>query len=56
MKEADVKDIAKDSIKVIDGVNTTVTEGVGENGAKTFAVNVSNDAIKNAVQPELDKK
>lgn len=56
LKEADVKDIAKDSIKVIDGVNTTVTEGVGENGAKTFAVNVSNDAIKNAVQPELDKK
>lgn len=56
LKAADVKDIAKDSIKVIDGDNTTVTEGVGENGAKTFAVNVSNDAIKNAVKPELDKK
>lgn len=56
LKESDVKDIAKDSIQVVDGVNTTVTEGVAENGAKTFAVNVSNEVIKNAVQPELDKK
>lgn len=56
LKESDVKEIAKDSIQVVNGVNTTVTEGVGENGAKTFAVNVSDDTIKGVVQPELDKK
>lgn len=56
LKESDVKAIAKDSVKVIAGVNTTVTEDVAENGAKTFAVNVSDDAIKNAVKPELDAK
>lgn len=56
LKETDVKAIAKESVKVIEGNNTKVTEGVAENGAKTFKVDVSDDAIKNVVKPELDKK
>lgn len=50
-----IKDVAQKSVKVVDGVNTTVTEGK-DGDAKTYAVNVSNDAIKNAVKPELDQK
>ena len=50
-----VKNLAKDSVKVINGTNTTVSEGT-DGDAKTYAVNVSNDAIKGAVKDDLDKK
>lgn len=50
-----IKDVAQKSVKVVDGVNTTVTEGK-DGDTKTYAVNVSDDAIKNAVKPELDQK
>lgn len=50
-----INDVAKKAVKVVDGVNTTVTTGK-DGDATTYAVNVSNDAIKNAVQPELDQK
>lgn len=50
-----IKDVAQKSVKVVDGVNTTVTEGT-DGDAKTYAVNVSDDAIKDAVKPELDQK
>ena len=50
-----ITEIAQNSIKVVAGENTTVTEGT-QDGAKTYAVNVSTDAIKNAVKEDLDKK
>ncbi|MBS4912579.1 MAG: YadA-like family protein [Veillonella sp.] len=50
-----IKDVAQKSVKVVDGVNTTVAEGT-DGDAKTYAVNVSDEAIKNAVKPELDQK
>lgn len=50
-----IKDVAQKSVKVVDGVNTTVTEGK-DGDTKTYAVNVSDDAIKTAVKPELDQK
>ena len=50
-----IKDLAKGSVKVIDGTNTTVTKGT-DGDAKTYAVNVSDTAIKGAVQGDLDKK
>ena len=50
-----IKNLAKDSVKVINGTNTTVSEGT-DGDAKTYAVNVSNDAIKGAVKDDLDKK
>lgn len=50
-----IKDVAQKSVKVVDGVNTTVTEGK-DGDTKTYAVNISDDAIKNAVKPELDQK
>ncbi|MDY6083904.1 MAG: YadA-like family protein, partial [Dialister sp.] len=50
-----ISNIAKDSVKVIDGTNTTVTVGA-DGDAKTYAVNVSNDSIKAAVKDDLDKK
>lgn len=53
--ETVIKNLAKGAVKVVEGENTTVTEGT-EGDVKTFAVNVSNDAIKTAIQHELDKK
>ena len=50
-----IGDIAKDSVKVIAGTNTTVTEGTDGN-AKTYQVNVSNESIKAAVKTDLDQK
>lgn len=47
--------ITQNSIKVIAGENTTVTEGT-QDGTKTYAINVSNETIKNAVKEDLDKK
>ena len=35
-----IKDLAKDSVKVIDGTNTTVTETTDKDGNKNYAVNV----------------
>ena len=35
-----IKNIAKDSVKVIDGTNTTVTETTDKDGNKNYAVNV----------------
>lgn len=55
LKESDVKNIAKDSVDMEDGHNTTVSSRE-ENGVKIFKVDVSNEDIKNAVQPELDAK
>ena len=50
-----IRNVAKDAVKVVNGQNTTVTTGT-DGDATTYAVNVSSDAIKDAVQPELDKK
>ena len=50
-----IRNVAKGAVKVINGQNTTVTTGT-DGDATTYAVNVSNDAIKDAVQPELNKK
>ena len=51
-----ITDLAKGSVKVIAGKNTTVTEGTAKDGAKTYAVNVEDSAIQEAVQPQLDQK
>ena len=50
-----IRNVAKSAVKVVNGQNTTVTTGTNGD-ATTYAVNVSNDAIKDAVQPELNKK
>ena len=50
-----IRNVAKGAIKVVNGQNTTVTTGT-DGDATTYAVNVSSDAIKDAVQPELNKK
>ena len=50
-----IRNVAKSAVKVVNGQNTTVTIGT-DGDATTYAVNVSNDAIKNVVQPELNKK
>ena len=50
-----IRNVAKGAVKVVNGQNTTVTTGTDGN-ATTYAVNVSSDAIKDAVQPELNKK
>ena len=50
-----IRNVAKGAVKVVNGQNTTVTVGT-DGDATTYAVNVSNDAIKDAVQPELNKK
>lgn len=50
-----IRNVAKSAVKVVNGQNTTVTIGT-DGDATTYAVNVSNDAIKDAVQPELNKK
>ena len=50
-----IRNVAKSAVKVVNGQNTTVTTGT-DGDATTYAVNVSSDAIKDAVQPELDKK
>lgn len=55
LKESDVKNIAKDSVDMEDGHNTTVSSRE-ENGVKIFKVDVSNEDIKKVVQPELDAK
>ena len=47
--------MAKGAVKVINGKNTTVTEG-SEGDAKTYAVNVDDSTIKGAIQGDLDKK
>lgn len=55
--DAHISKLAKESVKVVDGVNTTVTPKDGKDGEPTtYAVNVSNEAIKAAVKPELDSK
>ena len=50
-----IRNVAKGAVKVVNGQNTTVTTGT-DGDDTTYAVNVSSDAIKDAVQPELDKK
>ena len=50
-----IRNLSKESVKVVNGTNTTVT--VGKDGdVSTFAVNVSDEDIQNAVKPQLDKK
>lgn len=51
-----IKDLAKSSVKVIAGNNTTVSEGTDGEGRTTYAVNVSNETIRNALQDDLDQK
>ena len=53
--ETVIKNLAKGAVKVVAGTNTTVTEGT-DGDAKTYAVNISNEAIKGAVQKDLDSK
>ena len=53
--KATIRNLSKESVKVVNGINTTVTVGT-DGDASTFAVNVSNEAIQNAVKPQLDKK
>ena len=50
-----IRNVAKGAVKVVNGQNTTVTTST-DGDATTYAVNVSSDAIKNVVQPELNKK
>ena len=50
-----IRNVAKGAVKVVNGQNITVTTGT-DGDATTYAVNVSNDAINGAVQPELNKK
>ena len=50
-----IQNLAKGSVKVVAGTNTTVTKGT-DGDATTYAVNVSADAIKGAVQGDLDSK
>lgn len=50
-----ISNIAKESVKVIDGTNTTV-KAAADGDVMTYAVNVSNDSIKAAVKDDLDKK
>lgn len=50
-----IRNVAKGAVKVVNGQNTTVTTST-DGDATTYAVNISSDAIKDAVQPELDKK
>lgn len=50
-----IQNLAKGSVKVVAGTNTTVTTGK-DGDATTYAVNVSADAIKGAVQGDLDGK
>ncbi|MGN8836489.1 S-layer homology domain-containing protein, partial [Mitsuokella jalaludinii] len=47
---------AQNAVRVIGGTNTTVTEGKADDGAKTYAVNVDNQSIRDAVKDDLDKK
>ena len=51
-----IKDLAKGSVKVVAGNNTTVSVGEDGEGNKTYAVNVSNETIRNALQDDLDQK
>lgn len=53
--ETVISNIAKDSVVVKAGANVTVDD-VTVGNTKTYTVNVSNDAIKGAVQADLDKK
>ncbi|MEH8033762.1 YadA-like family protein [Gallibacterium anatis] len=50
-----IQNLAKGSVKVIAGTNTTVTTSK-DSDATTYAVNVSKEAIKAAVQGDLDAK
>ena len=50
-----IQNLAKGSVKVIAGTNTTVTTSKDGN-ATTYAVNVSKDDIKAAVQADLNNK
>ena len=50
-----IRNLAKESVKVVDGTNTTVTIGT-DGDATTYAVNVTSDAIKGAIQADLDSK
>lgn len=66
--EEKIKDIAKDSIKLIDGDNTTVIEGTDSNGNKTYQIHaeangkleegntdaVSGDTVKKALDEKAD--
>ena len=50
-----ITNLAKGSVKVVAGSNTTVTTGT-DGDAITYAVNVSDTDIKKAVQADLDAK
>ena len=50
-----IKNLAQDAVKVVDGTNTTVTSTT-DGDTISYAVNVTDDSIRNAMQTELDKK
>ena len=50
-----IQNLAKGSVKVIAGSNTTVTKGT-DGDATTYAVNVSKEDIKAAIKTDLDGK
>ena len=50
-----IKNLAKGSIKVANGTNTTVSEEK-EGDTKVYKVNVSNETIKNAIKSDLENK
>ncbi|MCI7599745.1 MAG: YadA-like family protein [Megasphaera sp.] len=51
-----INNLAKKAVKVVKGTNTTVTEGISEDGkTKTYAVNVDNAAIQAATDVTGEK-
>lgn len=51
-----INNFAKEAVKVVEGTNTTVTEGLSEDGkTKTYAVNVDNAAIQAATDVTGEK-
>ena len=53
--KTEIRNLAKGSVKVVKGENTTVTTGTDGN-ATTYAVNVSTQAMKDAVADDLANK
>ncbi|WP_065232048.1 YadA-like family protein [Gallibacterium anatis] len=50
-----IKNLAKDSVKVVKGTNTTVTTST-DGETTTYAVNVSEQSIKNVMQSDMNTK
>ncbi|OBW96882.1 YadA-like family protein, partial [Gallibacterium anatis] len=50
-----IKNLAKDAVKVVKGTNTTVTTST-DGDTTTYAVNVSDQSIKNVMQSDMNTK